>query len=195
MGLPRGVLKILLKEAGRKPFSGRILTLGQQDIHFDREFLVQTAREFGVHLNLPGETALANGGESAGQRSLSPQILFQSLGFSECRVMDYSDFEKADILFDLNSNPPPPELLGAFDLILDSGTLEHVFHVPNVLKNIFSMLRVGGRVIHVSPSSNYVDHGFYMFSPTFFWDFYSTNQFELNSVRFVRHPKPNSLAP
>ena len=62
-------------------------------------------------------------------------------------------------------------------MIIDGGTMEHIFHIPNVLNNIYRMLRVGGRIIHISPSSNYVDHGFYSFSPTLFYDFYQTNKF------------------
>src|SRR5882724_11728361 len=186
MGLPRAVLKMLLSEARRRPFTGRALTLGKQDIHFDRECLVRTAKELGINLKLPNQDAAESRPGTTGEGAICPQLLFKSLGFYEYQSLDYSDFEKADILFDLNSSPVPPELLGAYDLILESGTLEHVFHVPNVLKNIFSMLRVGGRIVHVSPSTNHIDHGFYMFSPTLFWDFYTANQFELKSVRLVR---------
>jgi hypothetical protein len=186
MGLARAVLKLLLNESRRRPFTGRILTLGKQDIHFDQKCLVETAAEAGVTLEAPLEPAGAGGQGPAAVGAVPFQALFKSLGFSQCESMDFSDFEKADILFDLNCSEAPPELLGAYDLILDSGTLEHVFHVPNVLKNIFSMLRVGGRIIHISPSTNHIDHGFYMFSPTLFWDFYTANQFELNSVRLVR---------
>jgi len=101
--------------------------------------------------------------------------------------MDYSDYEAADYIFDLNCENIPTELLDKFDLILDGGTIEHVFHLPNVLRNIFKMLKIGGRIIHFSPSSNHMDHGFYMFSPTFFSDYYKTNNFDINSIQVIRH--------
>jgi hypothetical protein len=55
------------------------------------------------------------------------------------------------------------------------------------MRSIWKMLRVGGRVIHCCPAANYVDHGFYCVSPTFFWDFYTTNHFEMNSIHVVCH--------
>src|SRR5207249_3920994 len=96
---------------------------------------------------------------------------FKALGFSEVAAMDYSDFESARYIHDLNSSEPPEHLLENFDVIIDGGTIEHVFHIPNVLNSIHKMLRPHGRTIHMSPSSNHIDHGFYMFSPTLFWDF------------------------
>jgi hypothetical protein len=50
-------------------------------------------------------------------------------------------------------------LVGQFDVVLDSGTIEHVFHIPDALKNVLSLAQ-GGRVICMSPSSNHVDNGF-----------------------------------
>jgi hypothetical protein len=49
------------------------------------------------------------------------------------------------------------------------------------------MLKVGGRLIHALPSSNHVDHGFYMFSPTLFWDYYSANNWEIIDSLFFRY--------
>src|SRR5205814_1882285 len=100
----------------------------------------------------------------------------------------------ADVLFDLNCGDLPEELKESFDVVLDPGTIEHVFHIPHSLKNIFHMLRLGGRVIHISPSSNHMDHGFYMFSPTFFWDYYTANQFDLSFVKIIRY-KPQWVFP
>ena len=68
--------------------------------------------------------------------------------------------------------------------------MEHVFHIPNVLKNAFELLGVGGRMIHSAPTSNLVDHGFYMFSPTFFHDYYTANAWEINSI-YVISMSPN----
>ena len=81
----------------------------------------------------------------------------------------------------------PPELKEAFHVVLDPGSIDHVFYLPNSLKNIFQMLKIGGRCIHISPSSNHIDHGFYMFSPTLFWDYYTENKFSLNSINVIQY--------
>jgi hypothetical protein len=105
--------------------------------------------------------------------------------------MDCSEYEQAHIIFDLNERECPEHLKGRYDFIIDSGTMEHVFHVPNFLTNVHAMLRPGGRVMHLTPSSNYIEHGFYCFSPTFFADYYSVNNYEINTMQVVKHaPQP-----
>jgi SAM-dependent methyltransferase len=64
--------------------------------------------------------------------------------------------------------------------------MEHIFDVPQVLRNIHAALKPGGRVFHMSPTSNQVDHGFYSFSPTFFADYYETNRWRLERLRLIR---------
>ena len=73
----------------------------------------------------------------------------------------------------------PDWVKGKYDVIFDGGTAEHIFNFPQVLKNIHDLLKLGGIIIHASPSHNHVDHGFYMFSPTVFYDFYSVNKFDI----------------
>lgn len=34
-------------------------------------------------------------------------------------------------------------------------------------------------MIHASPSHNHADHGFYVFNPTIFYDFYTANGFDV----------------
>ena len=43
--------------------------------------------------------------------------------------------------------------------------------------------------MHFSPANNLVDHGFYMFSPTAYYDFYSNNNFEIVKSCIVEVPK------
>lgn len=64
--------------------------------------------------------------------------------------MDISAYENADIIFDLNNPNLTNELKNRFDYILDGGTTEHVFDYPQALRNIVKMLKVGGKVFHMS---------------------------------------------
>ena len=68
------------------------------------------------------------------------------LGVDNACFLDHSDYEGADLLFDLNE-PLPPELEGTFDLIIDGGTLDNVFNPTQAMMNIARMLRAGGRVL------------------------------------------------
>jgi SAM-dependent methyltransferase len=111
------------------------------------------------------------------------------LGIREpVRALDYSAFENAEIVHDLNA-PVAETLHGCFDLVLDSGTLEHVFDVRQSLANVARLLRPGGRVIHISPANNFANHGLYQFSPTLFFDYYAANGFSgLNGIVFEYDP-------
>ena len=112
--------------------------------------------------------------------------MFKRLGFAEVVALDCSDFEGAEIIHDLNSSDIPAELKQQFDVVIDHGTLEHVFHLPNALHAVFQFLKFGGRAITSSPSSGFFDHGFYMFQPTLFLDFYSANKWDITSIQVVQ---------
>lgn len=55
--------------------------------------------------------------------------------------------------------------------------MEHCFNPPQVMMNAVALAKAGGIVIHHVPTNNWVDHGFYQFSPTLFFDFYGANGF------------------
>lgn len=195
MGLVKGSLEPLLKEASIRPFSGSLLTLGKQDVWFSYKTLCKMAQKHKVKLSNLNKIEISSNPYFAAHNYITDLCLFKALGFSELKSMDYSDYQGADIIFDLNSCEIPTALLGAFDVMLDGGTMEHVFHIPNVLNNIYKMLRVGGRIIHISPTSNYVDHGFFSFSPTLFYDFYQTNKFKIEILQICHIPYRYSVDP
>ena len=188
MGLVKSSLEILLKEASRRPFSGSLLTLGRQDVYFPYKTLYKMAQKYKIKLSDSDGIKISSNPYFTAHNCITDECLFKALGFSDFKSMDYSDYQGAHIIFDLNSYELPKTLLEAFDVIIDGGTMEHIFYIPNVLNNIYRMLRVGGRIIHISPSSNYVDHGFYSFSPTLFYDFYHTNKFRINTLQLCHVP-------
>ena len=115
----------------------------------------------------------------------SSRRLFEALGCAEFHEMDHSDYEGADVAHNLNV-PLPGELASKFDIVFDGGTLEHVFNVAEGLRSCMRMLKVGGHFIGHSPANNWFGHGFYQFSPEFFWRAFSPeNGFEI--VRLVAY--------
>jgi len=187
MGINKSAVKVFLQESDRRPFSGRLLTLGKQDVYVTEPELKKIFAGYKRSLSANGGLALSAKLDMAKSGFLSDTGLFSMLGFSQISSMDASLYEGADYVHDLNLMSPPEELQEACDCIFDGGTVEHVFHVPNALANIFTLLRVGGRIIHIAPSSNHIDHGFYMFSPTFFWDYYRANGYEINVCEVFRY--------
>lgn len=186
MGFVKGNMIPILKEARERQFSGSVLILGYPDCYFTASQCRQMADETGVTLKDGVQLQTSDREYFAKLGCVSGESVFKSLGFEEVHTLDYSDFEGADVVFDLNSSAVPPNLVHRYDCIIDHGTIEHVFHIPNVLRNIFNLLRVNGRVIHSAPSSNFVDHGFYMFSPTLFYDFYTANKYQIKCIQLTQ---------
>lgn len=181
MGIPRGTARLLLDEGRLRPFQGSILQLGRSSIYFTPEELERWARWHGVRLARVEKVGWSHDPRLAKQRCLDDKTFFAMLGFSDVRSCDISDWEGADYQLDLNQ-PIPDDVKGRFDVVLDPGSSLQIFHQPILLRNIHDLLKVGGRIIHAAvPSNNHVDLGFYMFSPTFFHDFYSANRYRIES--------------
>ena len=165
MGIDRAVASLLLELKSKVEFDGAIVELGKQDILLNRDSLKFLGDKFGFPF-------LSNSSK------ITDICFFKWLGFSSVRSLDYSPYEGADLLLDLNKEAPL-KLHELANVIYDGGTLEHVFNLPQALKNIHSMLKIGGSVIHVLPSHNHVDHGFYMFSPMALYQWYEANGYRI----------------
>lgn len=181
MGIPRGVARLLLDEYRRRRFGGALLQLGRSTVYFNLPTLQRWAALHGVALTPVESPRLSHDHCLAQQGCIDDRTLFRALGFETVESCDISDWEGADHRLDLNQ-PIPPAMHGRYDVVLDLGTSVQVFHLPNVLRGIFDLLPVGGRVIHAAvPSNNHIDLGFVMPSPTFFYDYYRANGFTIES--------------
>jgi hypothetical protein len=68
------------------------------------------------------------------------------------------------------------------------GVLEHCFNIPIALKNIFKLLKVGGRAILFNPTIQPVDTGFFSFQPTAFHDYFKANGWRLERISLFAFP-------
>lgn len=109
-------------------------------------------------------------------KSINQDIFFRMLGFNKVDSLDYFSEDNPTYIHDLNE-PIISELHNQYDLVYDGGTMEHCFNIKEILSNIVKMLKAGGTIVHVVPLSGWIDHGFYQFSPTLFYDFYGANGF------------------
>lgn len=158
MGIDAATAELLISgmKIGLKP--GRALTLGRQQVFCTPRRLKGLIAKYGIAAEAPvsdGATSFA-------------EDLFAALGFSSCESLDASSWEGASIVHDLNT-PVPGHLVEAFDLVLDGGTLEHVFNFPSAIKNAMEMTSVGGALLIHACMNNLSGHGFYQFSPELFF--------------------------
>lgn len=187
MGIPKGSARLLLDEHRQRPFSGTVLQIGRSSVYFSRRELETWASWHGVELKPGVETRLSHDPRLAEQGCIDDHTLFECLGFDRVESCDIADWEDADHVMDLN-HPIPEHLVGRFDVVLDPGSSLQIFHQPNLLDNIHRLLKVGGRIVHAGvPSNNHMDLGFYMFSPTFFHDFYSANEYHIEDEFFCQY--------
>jgi SAM-dependent methyltransferase len=181
MGILRGIASLMIEEHQARPFGGRLLQLGRQEIFFSAPELARVAARRGF---VPANQAALDAIDDA-RRPLTDREFFASFGFAEIAATDYSAFDDAELVYDMNRDDLPREHRAAYDCVVDGGTMEHVFHVPNFLANVFNLLKVGGRVVHVCPASNAVDHGFYSFSPCLFYEFYQANGWRIDGCKLL----------
>jgi len=157
--------------------------LGKQDVTLTPAQLRAVARRMDVAL--PRAEVLD---VWASDGPLDDATLLKALGFASVDSMDVSGYEGATILHDLNAPSIPPALENRFDVVFDRGTAEHVFNAPNTLAAVARMCAPGGRAMHLSPSTNHMDHGFVMFSPRLFADYYTANGFVVERIEMARQP-------
>jgi SAM-dependent methyltransferase len=193
MGIARGAARLILEECSKRPFEGTVLQLGRQKFFFNEAQLERWAPLHDV--SLVRDVPVTKTADSLiDGDNIDDKTFFHKIGFKTVESSDYSDFQEADHVFDLNE-PVPSHLHNKFDVIVDMGTIEHIFNVSQVFKNLHDMLKVGGRIIHMLPSSNWVDHGFYMFSPTLFHDYYSANNWQIEMARIIELTRRHDVDP
>lgn len=85
--------------------------------------------------------------------------------------------------FDLNK---PVTLTDRFDVTVNTGTGEHVFNVYQFYKTAHDLTVEGGLMIHSAPFTGWLDHGFYNFQPTFFFDLARANRYNVLTCVIAR---------
>ncbi len=176
MGISKGGAALLYELKKDHDLGGTVLQLGKQALYVEADQLPGIAARFGFAVDVDDVT-IDDSGEYV-EHTYNDVVFFNKLGFETVTSLDFSDYEGADIVHDMNL-PISDSLHETFDFVYDGGTLEHIFDFPQCLRNVHKLLRVGGVIAHASPSHNHVDHGFYMYSPTIFWDYYHANNYNI----------------
>lgn len=140
----------------------RVLMLGRQNIITRPSETKQLFEMFGLKAD---ERLLTR---DAYDKPPFAEPFFEALGAKACESMDYSSYEGATIVHDLNE-PLPPNLREQYDMVFDGGTLEHVFHFPQALHNAMHLVKPGGYYAGFTPGNNWFGHGFYQFSPEVYY--------------------------
>ncbi|MBI3839151.1 MAG: hypothetical protein HY288_14625 [Planctomycetia bacterium] len=116
--------------------------------------------------------------------------VFYELFFAPSEVQAV-DFEGSQIARKLDLNCPI-QLNRRFDVVINHGTAEHIFNIAQVFKTIHDYTVPGGMMIHESPFTGWIDHGFYNLQPTFFFDMAEFNRYAIRGM-FIEDINAQSL--
>ena len=185
MGLIACRARLLLEAKKTGVDFSKTLTLGRQMNNMTDVELSQLRKSYSIE-------EMSESQKSLRYRSYADQFFFHYLGVRKLSVMDISAYQGSDIIHDLNL-PIENELKEAFDVIVDGGSLEHIFNFPTAILNCMKMLKNGGNIFVFSMANNHCGHGFYQFSPElFFRIFQASNGFETKAIILVKHPFPGA---
>lgn len=176
MGLDvNGTRFLLYARRGGVSFT-RTAMIGRQQMLLGPAQLHRNCQQFGFDPTLEAVEALLIG--SGGYA----EPFFKLLGADETVSFDASDYEGATYQHDFNK-PIPDEFKNKFSVVLDGGSLEHIFNFPVAIKNCMEMVSEGGHFLAITPANNHCGHGFYQFSPELYFRIFSpANGFKIEQI-------------
>lgn len=100
---------------------------------------------------------------------------------SEIHSIDLDGTPAAQKL-DLNYGQADHLCTREFSTSINHGTAEHVFNVAGVFFLMHEATEVGGLMIHESPFTGWIDHGFFTLQPTLFYDLAAANCYDIRMM-------------
>jgi Methyltransferase domain len=177
MGLRREFLEdlIALKRSGALDGARRVIEIGSQQLGdsflASNDLLDQAHQIFGgakVDLGSPSGADFAASAPSS-------RPFWTSIGF-EYATIDLDTRHDA-IQLDLNIDQVPEKLRQQFDLVINTGTTEHVANQAQAFRIIHDLTRVGGVMFHEVPAGSW-NHGLFNYTPKFFLLLHKQNDYE-----------------
>lgn len=108
--------------------------------------------------------------------------LLTNKGLKKIESLDLFD-PNSDIKHDLNS-PIPRKYHNKYKVVIDIGTLEHVFDTKQCLENYFRMVSEKGIFVLVTCVNGYFGHGLHVFNPEVLIDSLEKNNFKIIFKKF-----------
>lgn len=181
------ITSMLTIEYARKTYGADL----SKTLSLGRQFRAFSKKEFLKYL--PEYRGIDPERLTADFKSPYAEGVFQDMYRAKLLSLDGFAHEEPDYVFDLN-RPVPEEMNEQFTCLIDGGTMEHVFHVPQLIQNCFRMLKTGGFYICMVPTNNFNGHGLYQFSPDFFYRVFSgENGMTIRDVFIVKFSAKNKV--
>lgn len=140
----------------------RTASIGRQSLYVAPDALRAIFADHGLDLDAAEAVGICEGSEGFSDG------LLRRLGALDPHSIDYSPYERPTHTHDMN-RPIPDALRERYSVVLDGGSLEHVFDFPTAIRNCMEMVEIGGHYLAITPANNFFGHGFYQFSPELYF--------------------------
>jgi len=176
MGLTHNNAIFLLKAKNKGISFKKVLLIGRQQLFLTPKKIKLLSEQFSIDIS---KFSYEHGGYS--------EEFFKYFFDAEIvDSLDYNDFEGSNIIHDLNF-PISTEYYENYDVVIDGGTLEHVFNFPIGIGNCMNLVKKNGSLFIFNMANNHMGHGFYQFSPELFFRVFESNGFITNDVVLDLH--------
>lgn len=180
MGIAYSDAALLAKAKNNKVCFEKIITIGHLSLYLSQKQIEHLGKFYSINI----------GTAKFFYNQYADNFFKVFLGAKDVISLDYSDYEGCDIVHDMNKSIGS-NYYEMFDVVIDGGSLEHIFNFPIAIENCMKMVKKGGSFFIFSMANNHFGHGFYQFSPElFFRILQSTNGFKIQDIIIVEHPFP-----
>jgi len=182
IGLQALQLTLNLWQEGRLKKCKSVMEIGSQDIHAHQDHLASALKRVSNFNRKDDNT-------------ITPEDFYLHLGINKYRCIDADGRNKA-LVFDLNKDLKKEyNYVEKFDLVTNHGTTEHCFDQYQVFRNIHNLCATEGFMIHGLPFQGYLNHGFYNYQPSFYYDLASANGYVLEGLYLNIHHASGDIVP
>lgn len=179
MGINTAFAALLVRAREQGVAFGNTATIGRQSLTVPIEDLAAMANR----LSVPAPNWLEFAADGYAE-----DFFEKLLGAESVTSFDNSPYQKASIVHDFNV-PVPQDLHRKFDVVIDGGSIEHIFDVRQALENYINLTKKNGYIFINTPANNLCGHGFYQFSPDFFFRaFDESNGFSVENLTLIEAP-------
>jgi hypothetical protein len=165
----------LLKQRGCLPESPRVVEIGEANWYGDVP-LESLRDDYGV---VPTSQNLFE---------LARKFYAAVLGYRGIVAIDPSG-QAGALPYDLNRKVS--DALPQFEVLINTGTIEHIFDQRQVWQTCHEITAPGGIMVHIAPMAGWFNHGFYTVQPTLLSDLAAANGYTLEAIVFSQDFQPH----
>lgn len=159
---------------------GRALSAGYPDLLVPRDELAKALQEGEGEIRERPDSQELQAHHAFHWPIYDSRDVFKAMGL-ELTVIDREKREGCEVPADLND----PWGVHEWDLVIDPGTSEHCFNIPQAIVNLASAVKVGGVISQALPMAMF-NHGYWNVNPVALLDFYELNGFTIERM-VIRH--------